>query len=533
MITRALISVYDKHALKELVTALTETNPGIEILSTGGTAKKLREWGFSVRDVADYTGFPEIFEGRLKTLHPLIEGGILFRRDLHGDEAKAHGVHPIDLVICNLYPFEEARTREGITDEALIEEVDIGGPTMIRAAAKNYGHVAVLVNPSQYKTVIEELKKSGGALSQETREKLAAEAFARTAAYDSCIAAELSKRWLRKDMLNLSFHGGEKLRYGENSHQDAMVYFSEKGFSNARKLGGKEISYNNYLDFDAALRSVLEITGTPCCAIIKHNNPCGYATGETIEEALVKAYDGDPVSAFGGVIALNRPVNVEVAKWLEKRFIEGLIAPAYEPGALTLLEKKQKLIMLELPEMSEGVQQGMELRSILGGILCQASDSSMTASFETVTERNMPMEKKSLALFAYTAVKHVKSNAIALAREYRSGCYQLMGIGAGQPNRVKSVGLAIDKARENLLREPDLKAMNEGDRALFMADRIGDMVLASDAFFPFPDSITLAAEAGVRHIIQPGGSQKDGEVINECNNRSMTMIFTGTRHFRH
>jgi phosphoribosylaminoimidazolecarboxamide formyltransferase / IMP cyclohydrolase len=533
MINRVLISVYDKQDLRELVGSLSESNPRLEILSTGGTAKRLREWGYTVLDVAEYTGFPEIFEGRLKTLHPLIEGGILFRRAVHRHEAEAHGIHPIDMVVCNLYPFEEARTREAIADDALIEEVDIGGPTMIRAAAKNYTDVAVLVSPAQYGAVIAELRDSQGALSLQTRRRLAAEAFARTAAYDCCISAEFSKRWLGKEMLNLTFHGGEKLRYGENSHQEALVYFDGKGFSDARKLGGKEISYNNYLDFDAALKAVLEITMSPCCAVVKHNNPCGYATGETIDEALERAFEGDPMSAFGGIIALNRPATMNVAKWLEKRFVEGIIAPAYDPEALALLGKKQKLIILELPDMERGLPRPMEMRSILGGVLCQTPDDKLTSVFDSVTENKMSDNRKGLALFAYGVVKHVKSNAIALAREFGKGRYQLMGIGAGQPNRVQSVLLAIEKARENLRRDADIAAADAEEREALVAGRLGAMVLASDAFFPFPDSISLAAGAGVRNIIQPGGSQKDGEVIKECNSHGMAMVFTGTRHFKH
>lgn len=531
MIQRALISVYDKSGLRELVDCLLELNPSMEILSTGGTARMLREWKFPVTDVSEYTGSPEVFQGRVKTLHPRIEGGILMRRNQDEEEAASHHILPIDMVVCNLYPFEEKSALEGISDEALMEEVDVGGPTMIRAAAKSYRDVIILANPSAYPAVMQELRENGGNISAGTRKNLALEAFSRTAAYDSFISSTLKKRWLGAPSLHLVYEGGTPLRYGENWHQEAMAYFGTTGFGRAKKLAGKETSFNNYLDFEAALSTVIESPEAPAAVVIKHNNPCGFATGDSLNEALIRAFEGDPTSAFGGVLAFNERVDAATAGWLEKRFVEGIIAPGFDDDALSILLKKANLILLELPDIGKGKGPGPEYRFIWGGILQQQPDDLLVKDFKCVTAREFPAEKKELALFAYKAAKHIKSNAISIVREYKKGRYQIMGIGAGQPNRVQSVMLAVEKTKENLLREFG-GGSSEGTEDM-LRGKIHEMVMGSDAFFPFADGVELAAQGGIRAIIQPGGSQRDSEVIEMCNRMDVAMVMTGVRHFKH
>ncbi len=504
---RALISVSDKSGVVELARGLQQL--GIEIISTGGTAKVLRKNGVEVKDASEITGFPEMLDGRVKTLHPKIHGGILAIRGnkKHVQELKEQGVQPIDLVVVNLYPFEETIKRTDEMEE-IIENIDIGGPAMLRSAAKNYRDVAVIVDPSDYSWVMEELRKNDRTLSDRTREKLAAKAFAHTARYDAVISKYLGEKFGAgkfPETLTLTYRKVQELRYGENPHQKAALYAgSGKGIVGGEQLQGKQLSFNNILDLNAAL-SIADEFEEPTAVVIKHGNPCGVATGSDLLEAYKRAHACDPVSAYGGIVAVNRRLDEATAKELTSTFIEALVAPEYDAGALNVLGRKKNLRVIKV---SNGGENGLEVRPVSGGVLVQERDvlSLKPEEIKTVT-RKKPSEKEMEDLFfAWKVVKHVKSNAIVVAKEK-----QAIGVGAGQTSRVDSAEIAIRKAGEE----------SRG------------AVLASDGFIPFSDTIEKAAEAGITAIIQPGGSIHDAEVIESADKHSLAMVFTGIRHFKH
>ena len=508
-IQRALLSVSDKTGLIDFARGLAAL--GVEILSTGGTAASLREAGLSVIDVSSFTGHPEILDGRVKTLHPKVHGGILQRRSNPEDmdTCARMGLAPIDLVCVNLYPFEKSPS---------IENIDIGGPSMLRSAAKNHVDVVVLTDPADYEPVLAALRDDGD-LPIERRRELAQKVFARTSAYDAAIAA-----WL-----DGAAAPEIRLRYGENPHQSATFRPdfpppAEANLATARILHGKEMSYNNYVDGDAALEAVRELHAGPAAVIIKHTNPCGAATGETLAAALAAAWEGDVVSSFGSVIAVTRSVDLAAAQVLKGRFVEALIAPAFEPDALEFLRAKSKdirLISLNRP-LAEPLPRKL-VRQINGGTLTQDADLNASEGWSVVTKAPFPEALRAVADFGIRMCKHLKSNAILLAWEAAPGCHAILGMGAGQPNRVDSMRkLAIEKARENM-----------GRLGLDVGAVLAKTVLVSDAFFPFADNIEAAAAFGIRHIVEPGGSKKDAECIAACDAQGISMVFTGCRHFLH
>jgi phosphoribosylaminoimidazolecarboxamide formyltransferase/IMP cyclohydrolase len=517
-VRRAVISVSDKSGLAELAKSLAAA--GVEILSTGGTRKFLVDQGFAVRDVAAYTGFPEMMDGRVKTLHPKIFGGILARRDVPEDlhSAKEHGIELIDLVVVNLYPFEQTVARPNVSPAEAIENIDIGGPSLVRAAAKNHAFVAIATQPDQYAEILSELS-AGGGTSLALRQKLAGAAYAHTAAYDAAIAGWFSATMqpeIFPPTMQVSLKKRMELRYGENAHQRGAVYAapgcSGANLIAARQLNGKELSYNNLLDLDAAL-TIVRLLDQPAASVIKHNNPCGAATAATLAEAAKKALAGDPQSAFGGVLGFNRTVDAATAEVLAAPglFIEAIVAPEFEPGALEILTTRPKW-KSNVRLMATGTlgtpPAPLACRPIEGGMLVQEADvlPDPENDWKVVTQAQ-PADKLLADLrFGWAIVRHVKSNAIVLAKDQ-----SLVGCGAGQMSRVDSVEIAIQKAGE----------------------RAKGSVLASDAFFPFPDSIHRAAAAGIAAIIQPGGSVKDDEVIAAANQHGLPMIFTGRRHFKH
>lgn len=519
-VERALISVYDKTGLADFAAKLAKL--GIEIISTGGTARFLREAGIVVRDVTELTGSPEMLGGRVKTLHPKVHGGILFRRGNANDQKQtaAYGITAIDMVVVNLYPFSATASKSGVTAEELIENIDIGGPTMIRSAAKNFESVSVITDPGDYSALAGELT-AAREIKLSTRLNLARKAFALTAHYDGLIATQLERLSVDHQLdlapaietlplrLHFDFERQQAMRYGENPHQQAALYvFAGKartGFAAARQLQGKELSYNNLVDLDAAWGLAREFT-SPAVAIIKHNNPCGAAENASLAEAYRQALACDPVSAFGGVIALNRTVDGETAAELEKLFVECIAAPGYEKEALEKFAAKKNLRLLEMPTDAPSIE--LQLKGIEGAMLVQEADrrAIVESEWKVVTERRpTPAELRSLR-FAWIVCKHVKSNAIVFAREG-----QTIGIGAGQMSRVDSVKIAVMKAQMPL----------------------AGTVVGSDAFFPFPDGVEEAAKAGAGAVIQPGGSVRDNEVIAAANHLGLSMVFTGVRHFRH
>ncbi|VTS07498.1 bifunctional phosphoribosylaminoimidazolecarboxamide formyltransferase/IMP cyclohydrolase [Tuwongella immobilis] len=524
-IRRALLSVSDKTGLIELATALA--SHGVELISTGGTRTTLAAAGLSVRDISEVTGFPEMLDGRVKTLHPIVYAGILAKRDdaAHMQTIAAHEIAPIDLVVCNLYPFEKVVGNPASSAEEIIENIDIGGPTMVRATAKNYHDVAIITAAEQYPAIIEELTANSGALSLATREKLAGAAYARTAAYDAMIAEYFQKRFEANDAkaafpksLSLTYHRkGEVLRYGENPHQPAAFYVEPNlrhaCIATAETLHGKELSYNNILDLDSAFNLVREFA-EPAAVVIKHNNPCGAATAPALVDAFRLAYAGDPLSAFGGVLAFNRPVDEATALALAEpnRFIECIIAPEFEPAAFEILTTKpswrKNVRLLRTGPIADRPSQLWDTRRVDGGLLVQARDTLVQdpATWKAVTQRHPTAEEFAALAFAWKVCKHVKSNAIV----YAQGT-QIVGVGAGQMSRVDSTMIAGMKAGE----------------------RSRGAVLASDAFFPFRDNVDRAAAAGITAVVQPGGSQRDEESIQACNEHGMAMLFTGHRHFRH
>jgi phosphoribosylaminoimidazolecarboxamide formyltransferase / IMP cyclohydrolase len=512
-ISRALISVSDKAGVAEFAAGLAAL--GVEILSTGGTARLLRDRGLKVRDVSQVTGYPEMLDGRVKTLHPKIHGGILAMRSnaQHRAQAAEQGIEFIDLVAVSLYPFEKTSEKPGVSLEELIENIDIGGPSMIRSAAKNFEDVTVIVDPADYAVVLGEMQANTGSVSSETRARLARKAFATTAAYDAAISSTLQRLAGAEfpENLHLNYNKVMDLRYGENPHQKAALYAERSGggLAGARKHQGKELSYNNLVDLEAAWRLAQEFD-EPTTAIIKHTNPCGIASAATLGESYARALQVDPVSAYGSVIAFNRPVDAATAEEVSKLFVEAVIAPGYQPQALAKLAAKKNLRVMEMPG-STGGKNGFDLRNVSGGLLVMTPDDypAKPAEWKCVTERR-PSEAEMRALvFAWRVVKHVKSNAIVFVRE---NC--AVGVGAGQMSRVDSVKLAATKAR-------DLKHSLQGT------------VVGSDAFFPFPDGVEEAARAGATAIVQPGGSVRDAEVIAAANKLHLAMMFTGIRHFKH
>ena len=503
-VKRALISVSDKQGIVDLARGLVEA--GYSIVSSGGTAAELADAGLEVTKVADVTGAPEILGGRVKTLHPQIHGGILAdrRNPAHVEELEAHSIEPFDLVVCNLYPFERTVEHPSVTEDEAVEQIDIGGPAMVRAAAKNFHSVAVVVNPASYDVVLDEIR-SGGEVSLETRRELAHEAFMHTAAYDAAI----SRYFTRKDVLPGTFVlSGSKvmeLRYGENPHQDAAFYRdpgAPMGLAAAEQLNGKELSYNNLLDTDSAWKLVRELQ-TPAVAIIKHNNPCGVAVGESLLDAYTKALDCDRISAFGGIVALNEPCDGETAHAIGEVFTEVVIAPGYDAAALEALTAKKNLRILR----ADRIRLDVDIRKVAGGFLVQSADGPDPVDEAKVVTKAQPTEEQWRDLrFAWIVAKHVKSNAIVLARDLIA-----FGVGAGQMNRLESSEIAARRA---------------GDRAT-------GAVCASDAFFPFRDGLDAVVAAGASAVIQPGGSVRDDEVTAAADEHGIPMVFTGRRHFRH
>jgi phosphoribosylaminoimidazolecarboxamide formyltransferase / IMP cyclohydrolase len=520
-IKRALISVSDKNGLIDFARALAAR--GVALISTGGTAKALSEAGLDVPDVASVTGFPEMLDGRVKTLHPAIHGGILARRDMpaHLDAIKAHNIAPIDLVVVNLYPFAQTRARGGDFDECL-ENIDIGGPALIRAAAKNHDGVAVVTDPSDYAAVLAEMTAHNGATTHALRRKLAGLAFARTGAYDAEVSAWFAELEGEKFPPVVAVAGTlkEKLRYGENPHQAAAFYLNSAkrpGIATATQLQGKELSFNNLNDTDAAYECVAEFDA-PAVAIIKHANPCGVATGGDLRDAFGKALACDPVSAFGGIIAVNRPLDAAMVEAIGKLFLEVIIAPDVTAEAKTLLAKKQNLRLLSAGALPDPKATGMTLRSLAGGYLLQTRDDGSIgdSDLKVVTKRAPTDAERQDLLFAFRVAKHVKSNAIVYAKHGGT-----VGIGAGQMSRVDSSRIAAHKAEES------------GKAAGLKESPAIGSVVASDAFFPFADGLEAAIAAGATAVIQPGGSVRDNEVIAAADKAGIAMVFTGMRHFRH
>jgi phosphoribosylaminoimidazolecarboxamide formyltransferase/IMP cyclohydrolase len=536
----ALISVSDKTGLLEFAKALASLD--IRILSTGGTLKFLKDNGVPAIAISDHTGSPEILDGRVKTLHPKIHGGILGIRDneAHKHAMKSHGIEGIDIVAVNLYPFRETVAKPDVELAEAIENIDIGGPAMLRSSAKNYRFVTVICDPADYAGVTQELRREGDT-SPLTRQTLALKAFRHTADYDSAIDEFLSARFTGEPALRLSFEKGKTLRYGENDHQKATFFLEkdaaaakEPNIGSARQLHGKELSYNNLVDADAALEAVRELTAVPAVAIIKHTNPCGYATGATLAEAFEAAWDGDPVSAFGSVIAVSRPVDLATAEKLKGRFVELLVAPGFAPDALEYLQKKSKdLRILDIGTLVPATDRKV-YKHILGGMLVQDRDVELNRKWESATKAVFPDNLDALARFTWKACKHVKSNAIVICQEYAPGQYQVLGIGPGQPNRIDSnLKLCQPRARENLRRQAERKGVKGSDVEAYIKDSLSRCVMASDAFFPFDDNVIAAHEGGLRYIVQPGGSLRDPEVIATADKLGVAMVFAGTRHFRH
>ena len=502
----ALLSTSDKTGLIDFARSLVEEF-GFDLISSGGTAQALKEAGLPVTKVADYTGSPEILGGRVKTLHPRIHGGILARRDLPEDLAdlETHQIRPIDLVVVNLYPFEKTIAKPGVTLAEAIEQIDIGGPAMLRAAAKNYAHLTVLCDPVGYDAYLQELRQHGGEASLDFRQTCAQKAFLHTTNYDRAIATYLASQELPQQF-TLSGQQLQSLRYGENPHQPATWYqtgTTPSGWAAATKLQGKELSYNNLVDLEAATRLIAEFT-EPCAAIIKHTNPCGVALRASLAEAYEKAFNADPVSAFGGIVALNRPIDAATATALTQTFLECVVAPGCTSEAYEILGAKSKVRVLILPVLSASEH---SVKAIAGGFLVQAADNSIDdpSQWQVVTEYQPTPDQMEELVFAWKIAKHVKSNAIVVTRDRTT-----LGIGAGQMNRVGSVKIALEQA----------------------AGTTG-AVLASDGFFPFDDSVRAAAAADVRAIVQPGGSLRDQDSIQAANELGLGMVFTGVRHFLH
>ncbi|MGJ5629134.1 bifunctional phosphoribosylaminoimidazolecarboxamide formyltransferase/IMP cyclohydrolase [Nostoc sp. CALU 1950] len=502
----ALLSVSNKTGIIDLARSLVEEFD-FDLISSGGTAQALKDAGLPVTKVADYTGSPEILGGRVKTLHPRIHGGILARRDFPEDitDLENNQIRPIDLVVVNLYPFEETIAKSGVTLLEAVEQIDIGGPAMLRASSKNFAHLAVLCEPAQYDEYLEELRQNNGVASLEFRQKAALKGFSHTASYDQAIASYLAEA----QQYTLSGTQLQSLRYGENPHQPATWYqtgTTPTGWAAATKLQGKELSYNNLVDLEAARRIIAEFTDTPAATIIKHTNPCGTALGSSIFEAYQKAFNADSTSAFGGIVALNRPIDAATASELTKTFLECVVAPSCDAEAQEILGKKSNVRILTLADLSSGPKD--TVKAIAGGFLVQTSDDIIadTSQWQVVTERQPTDSELAELLFAWKVCKHVKSNAIVVTSDRTT-----LGVGAGQMNRVGSVKIALEQAQE----------------------KAKGATLASDGFFPFDDSVKTAAAAGITAIVQPGGSLRDKDSIKAANELGLLMVLTGVRHFLH
>jgi len=510
-IKRALVSVSDKTGIEDLAKALGDL--GVEILSTGGTAKKIKDLGIPVKDVSDYTGFPEMMNGRVKTLHPKIHGGLLALRENkdHMDVAKKHDIGMIDMVVVNLYPFEKTVAKPEVTLEEAIENIDIGGPSMLRSAAKNNRAVAVITNPAKYPDIIKELKENKGSLSEKTLKDLAVEVFRRTAEYDKAIYNFLSASGDEK--LNLTFEKAQDLRYGENPHQKAAFYkdpsANEAGICNARQLQGKELSFNNIIDLNAAIEIVKDFD-RPAASVIKHTNPCGAATADSLPRAYLDALQCDRLSAFGSIVGFNGKVDKKLAETVMKEadFVECIIAPSFDDAAREIFSKKKNLRLLEVPGFKKTSASEKDYKKVVGGLLVQDMDLKVVKEndLKVVTKKAPSKDEIKSLLFGWVIVKHVKSNAIVLCQGTKT-----VGVGAGQMSRVDSVIIACRKAGE----------------------KTRGATLASDAFFPKPDAIDQAHKAGIKAIIQPGGSKGDGGIIAACDKYGIAMVFTGVRHFKH
>ncbi len=518
-ITRALVSVSDKTGVIEFSKELARY--GVEILSTGGTAKLLREAGLTVKDVSDFTGFPEMLDGRVKTLHPKVHGGLLGMRGNpeHVETMKQHGIEPIDMVVVNLYPFEATVAKADCTLEDAIENIDIGGPTMLRSAAKNNADVTVLVDCADYRTVLAEMAASGGAVSRETNFKLAVKVYQHTAAYDGAISNWLGCRLgetidLFPATLTTQYRKTQEMRYGENPHQSAAFYVeknvTEASIATARQLQGKELSYNNIADTDAALECVKQFMEGPACVIVKHANPCGVAIGSTVLEAYEKAYSTDTESAFGGIIAVNCELDGPTAQAIvDRQFVEVIIAPKVHPEAIAIVAAKKNVRLLECGMWPAKSAQRLDFKRVNGGLLVQDADLLLSGEIKIVTKRAPTEAEMKDLLFAWRVAKFVKSNAIVYGKNMMT-----VGVGAGQMSRVNSARIAAIKAEHAGL-------------------EVQGAVMASDAFFPFRDGIDNAAAVGITAVIQPGGSMRDAETIAAADEHGMAMVFTGMRHFRH
>ena len=505
-INRALISVFDKTGIKELGKSLEKL--GVEILSTGGSAKVLRDDGVSVTDVSDYTKFPEIMDGRVKTINPLVEGGILGLRDKHSEDAEKNNVKWIDLVVCNLYPFSDTIKREDCDLALALENIDIGGPTMIRSAAKNVGWVTVVVDPNDYMNIIDEMN-GGHGVSYDTRVNLSSKAFGHTAQYDTIIHNYLKESQLSDDF-SLTYQKHSEMRYGENPHQAAAAFQvpgdSSNNILNAKIHQGKKLSYNNIMDADAALACLKEFS-TTACVVVKHANPCGVSIGENMLDVYTRAFSADSLSAFGGIIAMNKECDRSVAEEISKVFVEIVLAPSFTDDALAIFSKKKNLRILEVGEILPR-EKLLEVRNIVGGIIVQESDTSVITkeNLKTVTKIKPSELEIEAMLFGWKVLKHIKSNGILIVKNNTT-----VGVGAGQVSRVDSVDIAMKKSGE----------------------AINDSILCSDAFFPFRDSIDKIADSGIKTVLQPGGSVRDDEVISACDEHGISMVFTGQRCFKH
>jgi phosphoribosylaminoimidazolecarboxamide formyltransferase/IMP cyclohydrolase len=518
-ITRALISLSDKNGIVEFAQALAGF--GVEILSTGGTAKLLRDAGLTVKDVSEFTGFPEMLDGRVKTLHPKVHGGLLGMRSnpAHVAKMQEHGIQPIDMVVVNLYPFEATVAKGDCTLEEAIENIDIGGPTMLRSAAKNHPDVTVITDPVDYAIVLAELQASNGAVSKETNFKLAVKVYQRTAAYDAAISNWLGCRTGAEvatypDTLTLQYQLAQGMRYGENPHQSAAFYVEadvkEASIATAKQLQGKELSYNNIGDTDAALESIKQFNEGPACVIVKHANPCGVAIGSSLLDAYDRAYRTDPESAFGGIIACNRELDAETAQAIcDRQFVEVIIAPTVSPAAVEIVTAKKNVRLLACGAWAEKSLPRLDLKRVCGGLLAQDADLDLYAELKVVSKRQPTEQEMIDLLFTWRVAKYVKSNAIV----YGKGGMTI-GVGAGQMSRVNSARIAAIKAEHAGL-------------------EVKGAVMASDAFFPFRDGIDNAASVGITAVIQPGGSMRDAEVIAAADEHGMAMVFTAMRHFRH
>ncbi len=558
-IKRAIISLSDKTGAAELAEYLA--NKGVEIFSTGGTYKLLKENDVAVKEITELTGFPEMMNGRIKTLNPKVHGGILAVRDNpeHMKQAQENGVGMIDMLVVNLYPFEKTVANADASLEDAIENIDIGGPTMIRSAAKNYRYVTIITDPADYKKFIEEYDRLGGT-SLEFRQELAGKVFAKTAKYDAAISEYLEKVLADKVKKTVVLENGKVLRYGENSHQKGILFpdgVSEGTLANAEMINGKEMSYNNYMDAQAALDTILEFD-EPAAVVIKHLNPCGASTGKNLRNAIEKAWFSDPISAMGSVVAFNREFDMDALRFfrgdevkhlsftvdndklisseIKRKFIEVIIAPSFSADALEYITKKknfENVRVLKINIEASKKAKDFNLKRIDGGYLYQTTDNELFSKFDTVTKKEFNDDMKKLAEFSYKCCKHTKSNAIVLCRRTTTG-YQVLGMGAGQPNRVDSLRkLAVTKARENLEYEHRTLGLNMPFEDYFRKIISEDTVLASDAFFPFDDTVRTAATYGIKYIIQPGGSQNDADSIAACDELGIAMIFAGNRHFRH